>query len=112
MSDFRNDLISRFWAYRRDQFAGAEDLFDDEYSDYSSPPVFKKEHASENVLVKPNASEEEKKKFVDLVWPLMDEIEAYCSQLENEVPVPDEVVLFQMMMEATTEVYYEVYPVK
>ena len=67
---------------------------------------------SERTTFQENIGFEEKKKFVDLVWPLMDEIEAYCSQLENEVPVPDEVVLFQMMMEATTEVYYEVYSVK
>lgn len=62
MSDYRNNLIRRFWEYRRDRFAGAEVLFDDKYIDDGPPPVFKKEHASENVLVRPGASEEEKEK--------------------------------------------------
>jgi len=62
MSDYRNDLYGRFWDYRRECFAGADDLFDDKYSDDGSPPVFKKEYASENVLVKPSANEDEKKK--------------------------------------------------
>jgi hypothetical protein len=62
MSDYRNDLISRFWDYRRERFAGADGLFDDKYSGDSPPPVFRKEHATENVLVKPNASEDEKER--------------------------------------------------
>jgi len=60
MSDYRNDLYRRLWDYRRKHFAGADDLFDDKYSEGSSPPVFKEEHASENVLVKPNAGKKEK----------------------------------------------------
>lgn len=62
MSDYRNDLYRRFWDYRRERFAGADDRFDDKYSEGNSPPVFKKEHASENVLVKPDAGEEEKRR--------------------------------------------------
>jgi hypothetical protein len=69
MSDYRNDLIRRFWDYRRASFAGADDLFDDKYSEGNSPPVFKKEHASENVLVKPSASEDEKKKVRQEIPP-------------------------------------------
>ena len=69
MSGYRDDLISRFWDYRRQRFAGADDLFDDKYSDDSSPPVFKKEHASENVLVEPNASEDEKERVRQEIPP-------------------------------------------
>jgi hypothetical protein len=29
---------------------------------------------------------------------------------QGEIPVPDEVVMFQMMGEAATEAYYDVYP--
>jgi len=55
-------------------------------------------------------SVEDLKLFVDAVWPKMDAIEDYCSKHRGDVPVPDEVVLLDMMMEAVTEVYYEVYP--
>ena len=69
MSDYRKNLIRRFWEYRRAHFADADDLFDDKYTDDGSPPVFKKEHASENVLVRPGANEEEKEKVLQEIPP-------------------------------------------
>jgi hypothetical protein len=60
MSDYRKELNGRFWDYRRKHFSGADELFDDKYSEEGSPPVFTKDSASENVLAKPGASEDEK----------------------------------------------------
>lgn len=45
----------------------------------------------------------ELKAFVDAVRPVMGEIEAWCAGHRDEVPVPDEVVLFDMMLEAAAE---------
>jgi hypothetical protein len=46
---------------------------------------------------------EERRAFVDLVGPRLEAIEAYCSSLRQEVPIPDEVVLLDMMTEAFAE---------
>jgi len=51
-------------------------------------------------------SEEEKKEFIDKVWPRMDEIETWCSTQRDKTPVPNEALLFDMMAEAAAEVYY------
>ena len=55
-------------------------------------------------------SSEEKKDFIDKVWPRMARLEEYCAKFRNNVPVPDEVVLFDMMTESAAEVYHDVYP--
>ena len=55
-------------------------------------------------------SPEEKRVFINAVWPRMPQIESYCSEYRDEVPVPDEVVLFDMLMEAAAEVHLEVHP--
>lgn len=46
---------------------------------------------------------EELQAFVDSVWPLRDEIESWCRAQRDHVPVPDEVVLFDQMLEAAAE---------
>jgi hypothetical protein len=53
---------------------------------------------------------QQKKEFVDAVMPKMEELEAYHQKHQNDIPVPDEVVLFDMMAEAASELYCEVYP--
>jgi len=50
-----------------------------------------------------SVSAEERQAFVDLVEPRLETIEAYCSSLRQEIPVPDEVVLLDMMTEAFSE---------
>lgn len=51
---------------------------------------------------------EEKKAFVDKVKPLFDTIERYCNENRDQAPVPDEVVLLDMMCETYTELLFEV----
>lgn len=53
---------------------------------------------------------EEKKVFVDAVDSVAGEIHEWVLQHQDEIPVPDEVVMFQMMGEAATEAYYDVCP--
>jgi hypothetical protein len=54
-----------------------------------------------------SVSAEEKQAFVELVGPRFEAIEAYCDSLRREAPVPDEVVLLDMLAEAFTEVQAE-----
>ncbi len=50
---------------------------------------------------------EDKKLFIEKVKPLFNVIEEYCNKNRNQVPIPDEVVLFNMMSETYTEVSSE-----
>jgi Restriction Endonuclease associating with ARP len=51
---------ARFWRYRIEHFAGADDLFDPGYQPGGTqPPVFKPEHAHRNILVRPDATRDE-----------------------------------------------------
>ncbi|NLI47178.1 MAG: hypothetical protein GX414_08730 [Acidobacteria bacterium] len=52
----------------------------------------------------------EKKAFVDAVDPLQDELAKWSAEHRHDVPVPDEVVLYDMMAEAAAEAVAELYP--
>ena len=67
---YQDRLRLGFWRYRDERFAGAEDLFDPRYQPGGTqPPVFKTEHAHRNVLVRPEAGQ--------------DEIDAMCSAIPD-----------------------------
>lgn len=56
------------------------------------------------------AGNEEKKELVDKVWPRTQRIEQFSAQFKNEVPPPDEVVLFEMLLDTVEEAYPDVHP--
>ena len=57
---YQDRLRAAFWRYREEQFAGADDLFDDQYQPGGvQPPVFKPEHTHRNVLLRPRATRDE-----------------------------------------------------
>ena len=57
---YQDTLRATFWRYRQEQFAGADNLFDDSYQPGGAqPPVFKPEHAHQNVLLRPGATPDE-----------------------------------------------------
>ena len=47
--------------------------------------------------------EKELQTFVDAAWPLRDEIDAWCRSHDDLRLIPDEAVLFDMMMNALAE---------
>jgi len=53
---------------------------------------------------KKRVSKEEVKEFHKAVSSRVESIESYCNQRRNETPVPDEVVLFDLMLEAFAEI--------
>lgn len=67
MTDYKADLLQRYWKYREAQFANEQALFDPRYIKPTSPPVFIRSEACKNVIVNPAASEQEKKKVLDLI---------------------------------------------
>ncbi len=52
MSRYKESLFRKFWEYSRGEFNPFNDYFDRPLAVTDRPPVFKKEHASRNVLVR------------------------------------------------------------
>jgi len=67
ITDYKADLLQRYWKYRGTQFANEQALFDPRYIKPTSPPVFIRSEACRNVIINPAASEQEKKKLLDLI---------------------------------------------
>jgi hypothetical protein len=67
MTDYRADLLQRYWKYQETQFANEQTLFDSRHVKPASPPVFIRSKARQNIIVNPSASEQEKKKLFDLI---------------------------------------------
>lgn len=62
----------------------------------------------ERVQFRESVPFEKKKEFIDRVSSKWDHLEQYCAQFRNQTPVPDEVVLFDMMAEAAAEIWPEI----
>lgn len=53
-------------------------------------------------------SKKEKEEFIKKILSSIDEIEQWCTKQREKTPVPDEVVLFDDMMEAARDVEYNI----
>ena len=67
MMDYKADLLQRYWKYRDEQFSDEQALFDNHYARPASPPVFTRSKAWKNVIINSDASEQEKKRLLDLI---------------------------------------------
>ena len=65
MTDYKTDLLQRYWKYQETQYANEQTLFDSRYVKPASPPVFIRSKARKNVITNPSASEQEKLKLFD-----------------------------------------------
>jgi len=57
-SEYVKQLVQTLWQYRQERFAGAGELFDRSRPTTLRPPVFRKNRADANVIVKENAPRE------------------------------------------------------
>ena len=67
MTDYKEDLLQRYWKYQETQFVNQQSLFDSRYVKPANPPVFIRSKARKNVIINPSASEQERKKLFDLI---------------------------------------------
>ena len=67
MRSNKGNLVDRFWEYRRTDFAVGDDYFDQPLVPTGRPPVFRKDHASRNVLLKGAISEPVNIKVLDTI---------------------------------------------
>jgi len=52
---YLEEIFRTFWAYKRNTFISAADIFDPRHVEGAGPPVFRAEHADRNLLVPPDA---------------------------------------------------------
>jgi hypothetical protein len=67
MTDYRKELISRFWEYQREYFADWQKYFERPFQPDGRPPVFLKQTAHHNVLMEPGLSQVRQKQLLDEV---------------------------------------------
>jgi len=67
MSDYRKELISRFWEYQRDCFPDWQKYFERPFQPGGRPPVFLKHTAHHNILMEPGLSPIRQKQLLDEV---------------------------------------------
>ncbi len=62
---YKQDLVDRFWQFRKNNFK--DSLFDRPNGPGDRPPVFRREVASNNVLLKPDLADDIKQKVIDQI---------------------------------------------
>ncbi len=67
MYNFTKDLVSHFWNYRERYFRDRQELFDKPSRSKDRPPVFLRRASSENVLIKPGATEKIRQEVLDQI---------------------------------------------
>ncbi len=66
-SDYRKELVSRFWKYQQEAFKNWEKYFERSIGSDGRPPVFLKHAAHHNILMKPDITHEMQKKLVNMI---------------------------------------------
>ena len=67
MSDYKKDLIARFWEYQREYFADWQKYCERPFQPHGRPPVFLKHTAHHNILMEPGLSPIRQKQLLDEV---------------------------------------------
>lgn len=66
-NNFKADLTKRYWDYQKNQFPDWRDNFERPFSQDGRPPVFLVQKAWRNIIINPNASEQEKVALLQLI---------------------------------------------
>jgi hypothetical protein len=67
MSVYESRVVQQLWKYANDHFSNPPDLFDKWDPNSARPPVFSKDNADKNVIVKPDTSDKEEKQLLNLI---------------------------------------------
>lgn len=67
MVSYKEELVSRYWAYQRLSFPQIENYFERPFAPDGRPPVFLIPQARHNVITKSDASQEEISRLLDLL---------------------------------------------
>jgi hypothetical protein len=67
MVNYRADLLQRYWKYQETHFGNELQLFDRSFRQDTRPPVFIRSKAWRNIILNPNASQEEIKRVIGIL---------------------------------------------
>ena len=66
-NNFRSELIQRYWKYQQKQFPDVQKLFELPQGLYGRPPVFLREQSWKNIIINPEADQEQIYDLLNLV---------------------------------------------
>ena len=66
-SEFVQQLVRGLWRYRAERFDGEDELFDRARPTALRPPVFRRQYASNNVILNPDASDEVNQRVAGMI---------------------------------------------
>ncbi len=67
MKNYKSNLIGKYWDYLNDNFSNKENLIEHPRSLYGRPPVFLPSESWRNVIINPDADQEEINAILDMV---------------------------------------------
>jgi len=67
MTDYKEKLVRRYWTYQKTCFPKVEGCFERPFAPGGRPPVFCRHKAEKNVIVKPDATQEEISRLFSLL---------------------------------------------
>ncbi len=67
MSEYKAELNRRYWEYQQERFSEWHRFFERSRAQDGRPPVFLKQEARRNVIVRPDAGQEEVKRVVSMI---------------------------------------------
>ncbi len=69
MSFYKEDLISRYWQYQKQNFPDSQEYFERSVMSNKRPPVFLKHTATNNIIMEPGISTAKRKQLLDIIPP-------------------------------------------
>ncbi len=67
MTSYKEDLVNGYWDYQRRFFPDVQRYFERPFAPDGRPPVFLKHHARLNIIVNPNATQNETRRLFDVL---------------------------------------------
>ena len=83
MTDYKADLIQRYWKYRKTRFPNSRKYFDRSYVQDGRPPVFIWDESWRNVIINPNANQEEINKLLEISYKNLEELKKKLEELDK-----------------------------
>ncbi len=67
VANYKEDLYKRYWGYRNSHFSNEQSYFDRQYAPDGRPPVFIPSESWQNIIINPEATQQEKRDLIALV---------------------------------------------
>lgn len=82
-TNYKSDLIQQYWEYQRKQFPDWKNILERPFAQDGRPPVFIVQEAWKNIIINPNASDQEKATLFQLI-PEGEHHKWFCSMNSSQ----------------------------